>query len=263
MTCWTLGPEGTFSHEIAMRICGAGVHLRPTIREVFRAVVEEGGSGVLPIENSEAGGVGETLDGLRRFPVFITGEAYMAIRHSFAVRNPGEPLRVIYAHPQSHEQCSGFLDELGVPVIHTSSNAASAGEAARRPGAAAITSIAAAALAGLVVRRENVQNDPGNTTRFVRIAAAPEPCDAPEKCSIIVDPSSDRPGLLHAILGVFARRSINLTRIESRPSRRGIGTYIFYIDFMPAGDRRPVIEELENIAGIRDLGAYRRLEVAP
>jgi prephenate dehydratase len=257
-----LGPEGTFSHELAIRLFpDAAITLLPTIRDVFLRVEQEDAWGVVPLENSEAGGVGATLEGLQRCRVRITGEAYMRVRHHLAAAVPEDRIEVIYAHPQSHEQCSRFIDTLGIPVIHTSSNAASAIEAKERAGAGAITSGCAARLAGLSILRRDIQNDAKNTTRFVVIARDPEPCPSPEKCSIIVDPDTDRAGLLHEILEVFASRGINLTRIESRPSRRGIGTYVFFIDFETKEPREPVIAELGKVATVKDLGAYRRMEV--
>jgi prephenate dehydratase len=263
MTVAALGPEGTFSHEIAVRLYDRErIVLLPTIREVFRFVKLGDGRGVVPLENSEAGGVGPTLEGLQDETVRIIGEAYMEIRHHLASAVQEDGIRVIYAHPQSHEQCSRFVDALGVPVVHTSSNAASAWEAKEQTGAAAITSGCAAGLAGLTLLHRDIQNDPGNTTRFVVISASADPCRAPEKCSIIVDPGTDRAGLLYEILGAFAERGINLTRIESRPSRRGIGKYIFFIDFETKGDCGPVLAQLRSIANVRELGEYCRLEVS-
>lgn len=259
-----LGPEGTFSHEMAVRLYGPEtLVLLPTIRDVFRFVRRGDGRAIVPLENSEAGGVGATLEGLQHGGVRITGEAYMKIRHHFASAVPEDRIRVIYAHPQSHEQCSRFVDSFGVPVIHTSSNAASAWEAKERADAGAITSGSAAGFAGLALLHRDIQNDPGNTTRFVVIAASADPCPSPEKCSIIVDPGTDRAGLLYEILGAFAERGINLTRIESRPSRRGIGKYIFFIDFETKGASEPVLAQLRTVADVRELGEYCRLEVPP
>jgi prephenate dehydratase len=241
-----LGPEGTFSHEMAVRLYGPEtLVLLPTIRDVFRFVRRGDGRAIVPLENR------------------ITGEAYMKIRHHFASAVPEDRIRVIYAHPQSHEQCSRFVDSFGVPVIHTSSNAASAWEAKERADAGAITSGSAAGFAGLALLHRDIQNDPGNTTRFVVIAASADPCPSPEKCSIIVDPGTDRAGLLAEILGAFAERGINLTRIESRPSRRGIGKYIFFIDFETKGASEPVLAQLRTVADVRELGEYCRLEVPP
>jgi prephenate dehydratase len=261
MTTITLGPEGTFSHELARKMQCEPLVLAPTIYAILAAVARGEGDGIVPIENSEAGGVGETLDGLSRFPLRITGEMYMPIHHNLASREPLAKLRVIYAHPQTHEQCSEAVERWGIPVIHTSSNAQSAQEAITTPHAGAILSFSAAALYRIPILIPSTENNPANTTRFVRIAHDPHPEPSPEKCSILIDPSTDRAGLLHDLLEVFARRSINLTRIESRPSRRGIGNYVFFLDFAYSPQTADAIRELSGITTVRELGCYRRIGV--
>ena len=123
------------------------------------------------------------------------------------------------------------LSKWGGPVIHTSSNASSALEAKKTPNAGAILSVSAASIYKMPVIMKNIENNPSNTTRFVRISRAPLPSEGAQKCSIIIDPSTDRTGLLHDLLEVFAQRRINLTRIESRPSKRGMGNYVFFLDY--------------------------------
>jgi prephenate dehydratase len=214
----------------------------------------------LRCENSEAGGWARRSRGLQSSGS-NTGEAYMPVRHHLAAR--GEPARlgVIYAHPQTHEQCSVFLDSLGVEVVHTSSNAASAVAMQRDEHAGALVSETAAAIYGLPIACRDVQNSMTNTTRFVEIASIPRECAGCTKCSLLVDPETDRVGLLADILGVFARRRVNLTRIESRPSRRGIGRYIFFIDIDISEGWQEAKEELKRMTTVRELGCYARMEV--
>ena len=261
MATFVLGPEGTFSHELALRQKIADIRLVPSIGRIFAAVAEGEGDGIVPIENSEAGGVGATLDGLIRKPVFITAEMYMEIDHNLAAFAPATTLKKLYVHPQTHEQCSEAVEALGVPVIHTASNAESAKELLADRNAGAIVPASAARLYRLPVIREHVQNNPDNITRFVRIAK--DPCDggSAEKCSIIIDPSGDRTGLLHDLLAVFAVKKINLTRIESRPSRRGIGTYVFFLDYAMSPGYKDAITYLKTMTGVKELGCYGRLEV--
>jgi len=266
MNLAALGPEGTFSHELAVALSPDVIFLLPTIRRVFEHVAESGCDGIVPVENSEAGSVGVTMDCLLEFPVVITGEVYMPVNHHFVSHYPPEEVRRLYAHPQAHEQCSSFIETLGAEVIHTASNAASVCDAQGVGHAGAITTMAAARLYDMPIRRENVQNSPDNVTRFVRISGAlsQDRPDAADKCSIVADPGSERPGLLYNLLSVFAEQGINLTRIESRPSKRGIGTYIFFIDFQtPDSCERTasVISALRERASIRELGCYDRLEV--
>ena len=261
MTVATLGPPGTFSHELAAALYGDDIELLPTIRSIIERVASGAATGLVPIENSEAGGVGETLQGLLEFGVSITGEAYMPVRHHLAARGEPKRLSVIYAHPQTHEQCSIIIDRLGVEVVHTSSNAASAVAMQRDEDAGAVVPEMAATIYGLPVVVRDIQNSRENTTRFVEISSVPRASAGCTKCSLLVDPDTDRVGLLADILGVFARRGINLTRIESRPSRRGIGKYVFFIDLEVSEGLQEAREELKSMTSVRELGCYARMEV--
>jgi prephenate dehydratase len=261
MNIITLGPEGTFSHELALKMGCKSVSLVSTIHSILSAVAQGKGDGIVPIENSEAGGVGETLDGLLRYPLFISAEMYMPIHHHLASTVPLEKMRIIYAHPQTHEQCSEHIEKWQIPVIHTSSNASSALEAKKTPNAGAILSVSAASLYKMPVVVSNVQNNFSNTTRFVRISRTPAPKEHAQKCSIVIDPSTDRAGLLHDLLEVFAERSINLSRIESRPSKRGMGNYVFFLDFASSSCTDETLEALKAITTVKELGCYRKVEV--
>ena len=263
MTIVTLGPEGTFSHELALKMGGRSVCFASTIHGSLAEVAKGNCDGIVPIENSEAGGVGETLDGLMRYPLFITAEMYLPIHHHLASSVTLAQMRVLYAHPQTHEQCSDAIEKWGVPVIHTSSNASSALEARKTPNAGAILSSSAAALYKLPVIVANVENNPSNTTRFVRISRARAPEEDAMKCSIVIDPSTDRAGLLHDLLEVFATRGINLSRIESRPSKRGMGNYVFFLDYAWTSCAHETLAELRAITNVRELGCYRSIAVPP
>jgi len=263
MTTITLGPEGTFSHEVALRLKCRSLVFAPTIHAIMAAVARGEGDGIVPMENSEAGGVGETLDGLSKYPLYITAEMYLPVHHNLASAVPQKDVRVIFAHPQTHEQCSDKIEEWGIPVIHTSSNAASAQEARRVPNAAAILSEAAAALYRLPVIAPSIENNAANITRFVRISNAPSRDPRREKCSVLIDPHVDRPGLLYDLLAAFAKRNISLTRIESRPSKRGIGEYVFFLDYVWTPDTPEVLRELKEITTVKELGCYRKIAVGP
>jgi len=261
MTVLTLGPAGTFSHELASRLYGDDIELLPTIRAIIERVARGSTDGLVPIENSEAGGVGETLQGLVEFGVSITGEAYMPVRHHLAAREEPGRLSVIYAHPQTHEQCSILLESLGVEVVHTSSNAASAVAMQGDSRAGAVVPEMAATIYALPIALRDIQNSRENITRFVQVSSTSRGEAGCTKCSLLVDPQTDRVGLLAEILGVFARRGINLTRIESRPSRRGIGRYIFFIDLEVSEGWQEAKEELKRMTTVRELGCYARMEV--
>jgi len=261
MTLAVLGPRGTFSCELAEKIREEDeeILMFSTIRDVFTAVLEKNIRGIVPVENSEAGGVGETLDGLLQTECRIAAEYYMPIRHFFVSRYSPDEISVIYTHPQSHEQCSIYLNCLkAAAIIHTSSNAQSAKEAAVVSKSAAVTTKSATKLYDLPILQEDIQNSKNNTTRFLEITAGVSHPDDPEKCSIVIIPKENRPGLLYGILGIFARQGINLTRIESRPSKEGIGRYVFFIDFETNRGWKETITELKGITGVKELGCYRR-----
>lgn len=262
MTLFALGPEGTFSHELARLVSPDGeIVLMPSIGLVCKAVEEGKGAGIIPIENSEAGAVGPAMDALLRYRVFINAELYREVHHCLAAFVPLEQVSVVYAHPQSAEQCSEFLDTLGAAVHYTGSNAASALELRKDKSGAAIVSEHIASLYGLPIVKRNIENNQCNVTRFVKISAEPKMGENPEKCSIVADPELDRPGLLYELLSVFARRNINLCRIESRPSRRGIGSYVFFMDITTNPGWLDALSEISRITTVKQLGCYRRMEV--
>jgi prephenate dehydratase len=109
----------------------------------------------------------------------------------------------------------------------------------------------------------DIENNPSNTTRFVRISRTNSTKAGKQKCSIVIDPTMDRAGLLHDLLGVFARRSVNLTRIESRPSKRGMGNYVFFLDYAWSSDTAEAVEELKSFSTVKELGCYRNIGVPP
>jgi prephenate dehydratase len=261
MTVFVLGPEATFSHELAIRLREDDIRLVPTIGRIFERVVHGEGDGIVPIENSEAGGVGATLDGLVRHSVFITAEMYMPIDHYLAARVPEKEIIRVFVHPQTAEQCSELLERLGVPVVQTGSNAQSAIELGKDPAAAAIVPSYAIAHYRLPVIAEHVQNSPDNMTRFIRIASRPTAPKEDGKCSIVIDPAADRTGLLHDLLAVFAVKKINLNRIESRPSKRGIGNYVFFLDYAMSEGYRDAITYLKTMTEVKELGCYTKVGV--
>ena len=258
MSLITLGPLGTFSYDLGSTL-DEDVILEPTIGRVFKRVVETGLPGLVPLENSEAGGVVATMDGLMEHPVYITGELYLSIHHCFASDVSQESVSVIFAHPQSHEQCSRFIDASGLPVIHTESNAASAEEQKKRQGSAAIVSHTLASRYDIPVITENIENNPDNITRFILIAKEPVSTGSPQKCSLIVDPGENRSGLLYDLLNPFKDTGVNLTRIESRPSKRSMGSYVFFIDFQCEGDWKDAMDRITHLTRVKPLGCYSLL----
>ena len=258
MTVITLGPEGTFSYEMALLIGEDDIILAPTIGRVFAEVIKTGLPGLVPLENSEAGGVTTTLDCLMQYNVFITQESYLPIHHTLSSDVPVDQISRIYAHPQSHEQSSRFIEELGIPVIHTESNAASAINQKQNPGSGAIISESLALRHGIPILNRDIENNVCNITRFICINPQETELAEPEKCSLIIDPDENRSGLLYDLLTPFKRADVNLTRIESRPSKRSMGRYVFFLDLQCDGRWKDAIKELQNLTQIKHLGCYSR-----
>ena len=286
-----MGPKGTFSHEIAetVRDRDEEILFFPTIREVFSAVTERSSEypnlrGIVPVENSGAGGVFETLECLLKDDCTVCAEYYLPIRYVFALAKGKstdmQALSKVYAHPQAHAQCSVFLAGLGnAAIVHTTSNAKSAEETLNDVSelTAAVTTRSAAGIYGLEIIRENIQNYDTNTTRFLEIRnTAPaisckslslDDCTGSNiKCSIVVMPNGNYPGLLYRILSVFAGREINLTRIESRPSGDLMGKYVFFIDYefgseLDADGNKKLLDWLRTITEVKELGTYPKAKI--
>ena len=244
------GEPGAFSEEAIWRYWerwGAGRtedgdrgggEVRPvpcaTVEEVFRAVQEGRAElGVVPVENSYAGSINETSDLLRSFPLYVRGEVILPVRHCLLAL-PGqrlEDIRRVYSHPQALAQCGEFIRRHGLEAVAAADTAGSARmirELGLR-GAGAIASRRAAGIYGLEVLVEGIEDRPDNQTRFFVIGRQPFRFTGAAKTTLIMG-TAHRPGALYSCLGAFARRGVNLTRLESRPSRARPWEYIFYVD---------------------------------
>jgi prephenate dehydratase len=237
-----LGPEGTYSHEALLSWPAAAGYEAlplPTVHDAVRAVAEgKVDRALVPIENAIEGAVGATLDALAAQDVAIVGELVLPISHCLVAHamDTLEGITTVASHPQALAQCARFLrEELpDAEVVSTSSTAEAVRTAATDPGTAAIGTHAAAELYGCVILREAVEDEPGNATRFVWLArhGVADPSGAgPFKTSLVWWGAGDEaPGWLVRCLSEFASRSVNLTRIESRPRRLGLGHYMFFAD---------------------------------
>lgn len=235
MTIAFLGPEGTFTQAAALKHFGHSVKTEPmaTIKDVFREV--ESGSvsyGVVPVENSTEGVVNHTLDQFMNSPLQICGEVELRIHHFLLSKATAvKDIRRIYSHRQSMAQCREWLDThlRDIEQHEVSSNAEAAKLAAKEIHAAAIAGEAAAVLYGLNILESNIEDEPDNTTRFLVIGQCVIPRSGVDKTSLLVS-THNKPGALHAMLEPFSRNGISMTRIESRPSRRAMWDYVFFID---------------------------------
>jgi prephenate dehydratase len=255
----TLGPAGTYSHRAALKL-GDDVRFYDGVPEIAEAV--EGGDverGVVPVENSIEGSVNATLDVLVEYDLYIVGEVVVDVEHALLAQDDG--FDVVASHPQALAQCRGYLRENRPDAELRSVSSTAAGVEEARSDAS-VAAIAHPSLADDSVRviDESVQDADGNSTRFVVLAR--EPADG-DKTTIVVYPGADRPGLLYDILGVFKERGVNLTRIESRPSKRELGDYVFHIDFeggSDGGDADEILGALdEHVEWVEFLGSYDRV----
>lgn len=263
------GPEGTFTHLAALKYFGRATDYVPLpgIKEVFEAV-ERGRAdfGVVPVENSTEGVVNHTLDLLNTTPLKLCGEVYLEIAHylvSASGRRQG--IERIYSHPQPLAQCRDWLarEMPGIPLLEASSTAHAAGLAKADPKAAAVTPLLAAQIHGLSIIEEHIEDNPHNYTRFAVLGReAGQPTGA-DKTSLLFS-TEDVPGALHLALAPFAKRGINLTKLESRPESRALAgqawRYIFFVDLEGHVQDGAVAETLRELEGccrfVKVLGSY-------
>lgn len=260
-----LGPEATFTHEATKRHFGMSARLGPksTIGEVF-ADVERGRAdyGVVPIENSNEGVVSHTLDSFMPSDLNICAEVLLEVSHHLLNRS-GElsGITKVYSHPQALAQCRGWLSTNlpGVPLVDVSSTARAAQLAAEDASAAAVSSDLAASMYGLRIGASCLEDERGNMTRFLVIGNdKPGPTGA-DRTSIMFA-LKDEPGILYRALEAFATRQINMSRIESRPSRRRAWDYLFFIDVDGHADEERVAAAVaaldEACEFMKVLGSY-------
>ena len=246
------GPETTFTHEAALRSFGTSVELvpQPTVAEVF-ARVERGEAehGIVPVENSMEGAVTHTLDELMNSPLKICGEVYLPISQNLISKESSlEFVRTVWSHPMALAQAATWLRrELpGARLEEVESTAEAARRASGEEGVAAVGSILAAEAHGLYVLARNIQEARTNATRFIVLGRGWAARTGKDKTSVVFS-VKDRPGVLRDALSAFAEEGINLTRIESRPSRKRAWTYVFFADFQGHPDEERVKRALEAL----------------
>lgn len=265
------GERGAYSEEAVAALHGE-VEVVPcaALRDVFDAVAAgRAERGVVPVENSQAGSINETYDLLLVHTLFIVGEVDVRIRHCLLAL-PGETLetiRTVHSHPQALAQCEEFLRAHRLEPVATYDTAGSAKTiAARRlAGAGAVASRRAAQIYGLAVVAEGIETNPFNVTRFLALATSPAPRQRECKTSIVFT-TNNVPGALYQALGAFASRSINLTKLESRPRRKIPWEYLFYADFEGHAEDPPGATALADLRAVctflRVLGSYPRIPYA-
>jgi chorismate mutase / prephenate dehydratase len=264
-----LGPEGTFTQAAVLKHFGSSVRALPlpAIDEVFREV--EGGIadfGVVPIENSSEGTVSHTLDMFLGSALKICGEVELRVQHHLMGRMGGlADVKRVCAHAQALAQCRGWLDEhLPEPErVPVSSNAEGARRARDERGTAAIASRAAAEIYGLNLLAEEIEDRSDNTTRFLVIGRKLFTPSGADRTTLLVSASgTDDPGALFRLLEPFAEHGINMTRIESRPSRKRKWDYVFFMDVEGHVSDPPLAQALTSLEAraslFKVLGSYPR-----
>lgn len=263
-----LGPEATFTHQAALQRFGTSVSYLPlkTIADVFHEVAKRRADyGVVPVENSTEGVVTHTLDMFMDSDLKIVAQIVMPISQCLMSKGPRTRIRRLYIHPQSLAQCRDWLRKNlpEVEIIETSSNARSAELAAREKDAAAIAGLLAAEKYGLLVLEHNVQDSADNATRFLVLGRLCSPPSGRDRTSLMFC-IADRPGALHDAIAPFRRYRINMTKIESRPSKRKAWQYYFFVDCDGHAAEPKVARAIEELGRhcvfVKVLGSYPNTE---
>jgi chorismate mutase/prephenate dehydratase len=261
-----LGPEGTFTQQAVNKHFGysAVPVSMNAIDEVFREV--EAGAvnyGVVPVENSTEGVVTHTLDSFHNSNIHICGEVVLRIHQNLLVSDVTNTDKIsrIYSHPQSLAQCRKWLDANypNAERIPVSSNADAARRIKGEWSSAAIAGVTAAELYDLRVFAEKIEDSPDNSTRFLVIGTQEVPPSGDDKTSLVVS-VRNKPGALHDILEPFHRLGVDMTRLQSRPSRSSTWNYIFFIDVKGHKDDPNIQDALKEVASasaeLKILGSY-------
>jgi prephenate dehydratase len=249
------GEHGAYGEAAIYAYFGSEAETEPcrSFLDVFAAVsAGRVDYGVVPVENSQAGSINEVYDLLRQYDLFVTGEVCQPVNHCLMAL-PGQSLteiqRVI-SHPQALAQCDAYLRQLGVEVVATYDTAGSAKlirEQGLR-GVAAVAGAVAAARYELEILARDIQTVAENVTRFVVLSRTPGERGAGPHKTMLVMALAHQPGSLYRALGAFARRQINLLKLESRPARHRPWEYVFYLDVEGHRDEPPLPEALAELA---------------
>jgi len=261
------GEIGAYSESAVYSFFGSSVEVKPceNLSDVFESVKKgETPYGVVPIENSIEGSVNQTYDLFLEYDLKVCGEIVLRIVHCL-IAHPGTHLnqiKTVYSHPQALAQCRKFLEKLGCRLLSTFDTAGSV-KMIKEEGlkdAGAIASQRAAQIYSMKILAKEIGDTPNNYTRFFVLSKQDLPPSGQDKTSIIFSVKSI-PGALHQVLKEFAVRDINLTKIESRPTKRTPWEYNFYLDFEGHRNEQKCQEALESVKNktlfVKILGSYK------
>jgi len=231
------GELGAYSEEAAVNYFGPAIEVKPceSLDDVFGSVENEAAHfGVVPIENSLEGSISRAYDLLLESSLKVRGEIELRITHCL-IANPGtklDQIKKVYSHPQALGQCHAFLKHLNCEMVPTYDTAGSVKMIKEKEitGGAAIAGVRAAEIYGMMILAREIEDNPNNFTRFFVLAKHDSPPTGHDKTSIVFA-VNHKPGALYNLLGELAASRINLTKIESRPTRQRPWEYNFYVDF--------------------------------
>ena len=263
-----LGPEATFTHQAAIQKFGSSLRYvsQKTIADVFAEVSRNRADyGVVPVENTTEGVVTHTLDMFVDSDLKIVSQIVLPVQYCLAGNCRLQDIKRLYVHPQALGQCRQWVQEHlpKVEIFETSSNARSAELAAQGKVNAAITGILAAEKYGLPVLKQDIQDNAANATRFLVLGRQCSPPTGDDRTSLLVS-VADKAGALHQAIAAFRRHKINMTKIESRPSKRKAWEYFFFIDCNGHMQDRKVVKAIhllgEHCNFVKVLGSYPNAE---
>ncbi len=265
MTIAYLGPEATFTHQAAIRRFGSSLRYasQKTIADVFTEVAKNRADyGVVPVENSTEGVVTHTLDMFVDSDLKIVSQIVLPIQYCLAAKGGSlKNIKRLHVHPQALGQCRRWVQQ-NLPdaeILEASSNARSAELAAKDKSAAAVTGILAAEKYGLRILEQDIQDNAANATRFLVLGRQCSPPTGDDRTSLMVS-VSDKVGALHEAIAAFRRFKINLTKIESRPSKRKAWEYFFFIDCDGHAQEKKVARAIKVLGKhcnfVKILGSY-------
>jgi chorismate mutase/prephenate dehydratase len=261
-----LGPEGTFSYFAGLEYLGRQAELQPrnNFEDIFVSVSKgESDLGIVPLENSLKGTVGQNVDLFMRYPVFIQAEVYSRISHGIMGQTADlSKIKYVYSHSKALEQCSGWLrsnlpkaEHISVDSTAKAAEMVSQGE----DNCAAVGNVKLANIFGLNILAEAIEDMPDNWTRFLIIGAKPGKEGKRDKTSLLFT-TPDRPGALVSVLNVLSGKDINMTKLESRPFLGEKWKYMFFVDLqgdLGAEKQKSLIDDLKDrCLTMRFLGSY-------
>lgn len=268
LTIAYFGPEATFTHQAAIKKFGASLHYsaQKTIGDVFTEVSKNRADyGVVPVENSTEGVVTHTLDMFVDSDLKVVAQIVMRVQQCLMSKVGKKEIQKLFVHPQSLAQCRGWIQNNlpHVEIIETSSNARSAELAAKTRNSAALGGALAAQRYGLDVLEADIQDNATNTTRFLVLGRQCSPATGKDRTSIMFS-IPHQVGALHTALGIFRRYRLNMTKIESRPSKRKAWEYFFFVDcdghFDDVRVARSIDDLKKHCTFVKVLGSYPNAE---